>query len=168
MQNTLLFLESVSEWAGKIVRWLILPLVLIIVLEVVLRYVFNAPTLWAWDVNVQLQAALVALGGAYALRYRSHVCVDIIVSRLSPRKRAVIDVIIWPVLLAAIGLLIWRLVPYTWNSIRITEAHTSAWAPPVYPLKVVISIGVILMLLQGITNWVRNLITAMKREGITG
>ena len=64
MKTMLRYIDNVSEWAGKLVAWLILPLVLFTVMEVVLRYVFNSPTVWAWDVNIQLMLVFLALGGA--------------------------------------------------------------------------------------------------------
>lgn len=55
--------DTFNTWLGRIGGWLFLPLTVIIFLDVVLRYIFNSPTIWAWDVNVQLMGALVALGG---------------------------------------------------------------------------------------------------------
>lgn len=165
MQTVLRWVDTISEWTGKIARWFIIPIVFIIVTEVVLRYVFNRPTLWAWDINIQLQAALVSLGLGYALLHKSHVSVDIIVTRLSPRRNAIIETITGPVLIATVGLLLWRMAPYVLNSIRIRELHGSIWMPPIYPVKVVILTGICLLLLQGIANWIRSLMVAIKFAG---
>lgn len=165
MQTVLHWVDTISEWTGKTARWFIIPIVCIIVTEVVLRYVFNRPTLWAWDINIQLQAALVSLGLGYALLHRSHVSVDIIVTRLSPRKNAIIETIMGPVFIAAVSLLLWRVAPYVLNSIRIRELYGSIWMPPIYPVKVIILIGISLLLLQGIANWIRSLMVAIKLEG---
>jgi len=155
-------IDTMNEWMGKTVGWIIIPLALLIVMEVILRYVFNKPTVWAWDVEVQVQGVLIAIGGGYALLRGSHVSVDVLASRLSSRKRAIMNAITGPVLIVAVSLLLWKVTPYVWNSVIIREDYTSTWGPPIYPLKIVIFIGISAMLLQGIANWTRDLIKALQ------
>ncbi|MBA7671381.1 hypothetical protein ES703_79538 [subsurface metagenome] len=158
-------IDVLNEKMGNAVGWIIIPLALLIVMEVILRYVFNKPTMWAWDVEVQLQGVLIALGGGYALLRGSHVSVDILASRLSSRKRAIVDAVTGPVLIAALSLLLWKVAQYSWNSILIREDYTSTWGPPIYPLKVIIFVGISAMLLQGIAKWIRDLMRALQRGG---
>lgn len=155
-------IDTMNEWMGKTVGWIIIPLALLIVMEVILRYVFNKPTVWAWDVEVQVQGVLIAIGGGYALLRGSHVSVDVLASRLSSRKRTIMNAITGPVLIVAVSLLLWKVTPYVWNSVIIREDYTSTWGPPIYPLKVIIFIGISAMLLQGIANWTRDLIKALQ------
>ena len=161
MGKVLHAIDTINEWMGKIVAWLIIPLTLLVVFDVTLRYVFNMPTIWVWDVNVQLQGAIVVLGGGYALLHRGHVSVDILVNRLSTRRRALLDVIMGIFLIGGIALLLWRVSLYAWHSVLIREEFTSTFAPPTYPLKVVMAIGIGAMLLEGIAGWVRNIITLL-------
>jgi len=168
MKTMLRYIDNVSEWAGKLVAWLILPLVLFTVMEVVLRYVFNSPTVWAWDVNIQLMLVFIALGGAYALLYGTHVSVDILVSKLSQKRKALVDAITGPIFLTAISLMLWKVSLYSLNSVLIMEHYTSTWFPPIYPAKVLMTIGVLLLLLQGIAKWIRDLMTVMHTEVVEG
>lgn len=158
-------IDVLNERMGNTVGWMVIPLALLIVMEVILRYVFNKPTIWAWDVEVQLQGVLIAIGGGYALLRGSHVSVDILASRLSSRKRAIVDAITGPVLIIALSLLLWKVAQYTWNSVLVREDYTSTWGPPIYPLKVAIFVGISAMLLQGIARWIRDLMTALQRGG---
>ncbi|MCS6867538.1 TRAP transporter small permease subunit, partial [Thermus sp.] len=84
--NTLLRLvglvEAISLWSGRLAAWLTLAAVLILTVEVVRRYFFNAPTQWAHEVSTLLFGLLYVLTGAYALRERAHVGVDVFYARL--------------------------------------------------------------------------------------
>lgn len=165
MGKVLLVIDSINEWMGKIVAWLFIPLVCIITYEVVLRYVFNNPTLWAWDINVQFMAAVVVGGGGYALLHKGHVTIDILVGKLQVRKRALCEVIIGILLIGSVGLLLWRMSLGAWHSVIIRENFNSAFAPPIYPLKVFMMVGIGAMLLQGIADWIRSILILIKREG---
>lgn len=154
----------VNEWSGRLCAWLVLPLTAIVVMEVVLRYVFNRPTIWAWDVNVQLQAALVVLGGGYALLHKGHVSVDILVTRLSLWRRAMLDAFMGLFLIGGVGLLLWRTAIAVKVSVACMEDFTTAFAPPIYPLKIVIFIGVLLLFLQGIARFIGALTTVLTRS----
>ena len=158
-------IDTVNEWVGKTSQWLVIPLTLIVTLEVILRYVFERPTLWAWDVNIMLLGALGVLSGGYILLHKGHVRVDVLVVRLSSRKRAIIELFTVPFFLLAIGILLWQWVPEAWHSIQTREKFTSVFMPPIYPLKIVIVSGILLLLLQGVADIVRNIITLASPKG---
>ena len=157
MHKVIRIIDSISEWAGKVGAWFLVPLVFITFIEVVMRYVFNAPTRWAWDVNVQLQAALVALGGSYALLHQGHVSLDIVMERVPIKTRRLVELLTGLLVILAIALLLWALARNTWFSITIQEHWTSPWRPPIYPLKTFLTMGVGILLLQAIGGWIRNL-----------
>ena len=89
--------DGISEWAGKLASLLLIPLVLITCFEVFMRYVVAMPTIWAWDLNIQIFAAIVMLGGAEALRKGAHIVVDVVVDKAKPRTRAILDLITAPI-----------------------------------------------------------------------
>ncbi len=66
------YLTRISEFAAGLSGWLVIPMSLIGVGEVVMRYALNKPTIWAWDVNVMIAGAYVALGAGYALAHDGH------------------------------------------------------------------------------------------------
>lgn len=165
MRKILRIVDTTNEWSGRVFGWLLIPLTLVVVFEVVMRYVFNKPTVEAWDICVILQGVIVVFGGGYALLHRGHVSVDILVSKLPTRKRALIDCITGAFVVVAIALLLWKVGENAWFSLSIQERYTSAWEPPIYPLKTLMTIGIGIMLLQAISGWIRNLGILISREG---
>ncbi len=75
--KAVLIIDTVSIWSGKAVAWLIFPMTLSLVWEVVARYFFNAPTVWANDIATMLYGAFFMLGSAYALQRQQHIRTDL-------------------------------------------------------------------------------------------
>jgi len=150
-------IDTINEWVSKTASWLIIPMTFIVSVDAILRYALNKPTIWAWDVNVQLLGVLAILGAGYALRHGSHVGVDILVARLSPRKRAILDLITFMFFFIGIGALLWKTGLGAWNSLQMREPYTSYLSPPIYPFKIIMVVGVLLLLLQGIAKFLRDL-----------
>ena len=147
---------KINLFLGKVLQWTILPISAIVMFEVIARYVFNMPTIWAWDVNVQLLAVMATLGGGYVMLNDDHVRVDIMVSRLGPRKRAALDMITGLLTTIALGVLTWHLIDMAITSVEYLEVHWSYWAPPVYPLRVVMAFGSLMLFLQSIAVFMQN------------
>ena len=101
------FIDLLNEWAGKIFGWLIVPMIILVVYDVILRYIFNNPTIWSWDINVQLLGALVVFSGGYVLLHGAHVGVDALVIHLSSRGRAIVDLITSMFFFFSFGVLLW-------------------------------------------------------------
>ena len=159
-------IDTINEWVGRLSSLLFIPLVLIVTLEVVLRYFFNRPTIWAWDVNMMIAASLAIMGGGYTLRYRRHVIVDVVVGHLSPKAKARIDVVTFFLFFFSIGVLLWLAIVEAKISVVTGERHTSLLEPPIAPLRIVVAIGIFLLLIQGIAKFTRDLIVATKaRKG---
>jgi TRAP-type mannitol/chloroaromatic compound transport system permease small subunit len=158
-----LIIDTINENVGRIFFFVIVLMMLISVMEVVMRYVFNSPTIWAWDVNGQLLTATVLLGGGYALVYNFHVRMDILYSRVSPRIRAVFDLVAFPLILAAFVLLTWQATIMAWSSWTINEHSGTYFNPPLYPLKIVLWVGAFLLLLQTISNYGRVIASLRKK-----
>lgn len=161
MEKVLNYIASISTWMAKTATWLFIPLAIVIVYDVTLRYMFNMPAIWAWDLNGQFMAVIVAFGGGYTLLHKGHASIDILVSRLSPRRRALLDVIMGPFLMVGIGLLLWRISLGAWNSVMMRECYNSTWAPPIYPLKVIVAVGIGTMFLGAVADWIRNMFTVI-------
>ncbi len=140
-----------SEFAGGTVKWFAYALILIMVYDVTMRYVFNAPTMWAYETAIMLGAAMYILAWSYTHRHHGHVRIDVIYTHLSSRGKAVIDVIgalLFFLPLAAV--LIYTSAFWMWRAWSIKEVLTEGyWYPPLSPLRTVIFIGAILFTLQG-------------------
>ena len=158
------YIDTANEWTGRVFSLLFLPLVFIVMIEVVLRYFFNKPTLWGWDTNIMLTATIASMGAGYALLHRRHVTVDIVVGRFSPRVRAIINLITSPFFFIPIGLLSWVAIVRAERSVLGKELYSTVWEPPLYPLRVLIAIGIFLFLLQGIVKFIHDIRIAAGRE----
>jgi TRAP-type mannitol/chloroaromatic compound transport system permease small subunit len=151
------FADKLSGWTGRIFSYLLLPITFITAFEVFMRYVVKSPTIWAWDLNIQLSACVILLGGAYTFKENGHVAVDILVMNLSPKRRAAIDLITAPFFILGIGVMIWYGWQVGWTSFLAKETMPTIWAPPYWPIKLLVPIGALLMLIQGIAKIINDL-----------
>jgi TRAP-type mannitol/chloroaromatic compound transport system permease small subunit len=158
-------IDKISEYSGKAVCFLILGAILIMGYEVVARYVFNRPTLWVHELSTMFFGTFVIVGGAQTLLNGGHVKMDVIYSRFSPRVKAIIDLITFPVFLAFVLVLVIKGGQAAWRSVSMLEHASSQWAPPFYPFRLMLPLGALLVMLQGLAGFVRNLLTAIKGEG---
>ena len=157
-------IDSISERVGSIGAWLVIPMPIITVYETISRYVFDSPTIWVWDVNLQIYGALLILGGFFVMKRGGHVCVDILTTRLAPRVKESIDLVTYTIFFFAFGVLAWKATGAAWTAVVNREVMSTTFAPPVYPLKVLLALGVYLLLLQGLANYIRKLIFVMRWE----
>jgi len=158
------FIDAVNEWVAKYFSLLIIPLVLIVTVDVVLRYIFNRPLVWSWDINSQLLGVIAVMGAGYALLQRAHIGVDVFVMRLSPRTRAIIDMITAPLFFLAMGVLIWKSGQAAWTAILRKEVVAGVVNTPLYPFRVIMVIGIVLFALQGISKFISDFRIATGRE----
>ncbi|MEW6374905.1 MAG: TRAP transporter small permease subunit [Thermodesulfobacteriota bacterium] len=158
--------DSISEWTGKMVSFLIIVITGVTIWEVILRYIFNAPTIWAFDAAYLIFGAYGVLGGAYTLYFKGHVNVDILYGRFPLRAKAIVDLATSIFFFLFCGLLLWKGGEMAWDSLKIMERGSSAWSPPVYPIKLTIPLGAFLLLLQGAAKFIRDLFKVIKGGGI--
>jgi len=162
MKSFLSKIDAISIWSGNIVSVINPIVVVVVVYEIVMRFIFNAPTIWANEATVSLSALGYLLGGAYSLYYKAHVRVDMLYLKFSSRTRAILDVITFFFAFVYLGSLAWYGSMYAWESIKVLEKTGSPWNPPVYPLKIAIPLGAFLLLIQSIANFIRDLTFAIK------
>ena len=158
------FIDKISERVGKFVSFFILIVALIIGYEVVSRYIFNSPTLWAHETSLMFFGAFVTLGGAYALLQRAHVNMDVVYGRLPVKTKALLDVITFVIFAFFVGVLIWGSGKTAWKAVLLLERASTNWEPPIYPFKVLLPIGAFLLLLQGVAKFVRDIKILRKGE----
>ena len=153
-----------NEWIGDKLAYLLFGFFLLILLQVILRYVFNAPTVWAGELSQMLFGAYATLSGGYILRVGGHVNVDIIYSRLSPRARAAIDIVTSLLFFLFCGMLLIYGGSMAWDSISSLETSGSAWDPPIYPFRCMIPLAAFLLLIQGLAKLITDICTVLGVE----
>ncbi|MCF8079161.1 MAG: TRAP transporter small permease subunit [Desulfobacterales bacterium] len=159
--NALKQMVTAVEWINKklfnLTSLLFVPMTLIAVFEVTMRYLFNRPTSWAWDVNSQLFALLVIFGAAHTLAKGGHVVMDIVVQRFSKRTRTIINMCVYALFIFSLTLLVYQMALYAERSIAVREHASTLLAPPVYPLKTGMFIGTALLLLEAVGIFLKNI-----------
>ena len=160
-------IDGINEVIGKGIAYLIVPLTFILFFEVVMRYVFNAPTIWSWDVNMYLGGLMLILGGGYAHLHKAHVIVEVFLEKMSRKQRVLLDLIISPLVLLPLAILVWFGWEAAWASIKANEHYTSLWEPPIYYLKLSIPVGGVLFFFQEISHIISNVVayTHPENEG---
>jgi len=155
MKSFLKAIDSISEWSGKIVSFLAIAFCLVILYEVVARYIFNAPTIWAHEISLALYGVYVVLLGAFILLGGGHVNVDIIYNRFSPRRKAIIDLFTWLIFFLWVGVAVWKGWQMGLVSLSFQEHIESPFGCPVYPVKLAVPLGLLLIFLQGLAKYIR-------------
>ena len=157
MARLLFFIDSLSLWVGKAFAWLILVLTLGISYEVLVRYVFRAPTTWAFDFSYINYGALFLMAGAYALSRNGHVRADVFYRLWSPRTQASMDLVLYVVFFLP-TVLAFMYSGYKFAEMSVRFREVSIFSPagvPVFPLKTLIPITGVLLFLQGIAEVIR-------------
>ena len=150
-------IDTISDKTGKGVSFFILILSIALIYEVVARYVFNKPTQWAHELGMFMYGTACMLAGAYVLLHKAHVSLDLLYSRVTRRKQAILDLVTAPVFFFVVILIFWYGTDFARNSWKMLEISSSPWHPPYYPIKTVIPLAAFLLLLQGIVKLIRDL-----------
>ena len=151
-------IDALSEYNGRIFLWLVIALIGVLSYETISRYVFNAPTNWAYETSYMIGGALAVMAWSYTHKHHGHIRVDLIYTHLPPRGRAIIDVassiiFLFP-LLAVLLYGGYSNVEFAWGAHeRFVE---SDWMPPAGPIKTVVYIGFCLFALQALAQFFRD------------
>lgn len=151
--------DRINEWIGKIFKFLLIPLLIVSMYEVIARYLFNSPTVWAAQILSLLFVSMVAIGGGHVLRHDGHVRMDVFYGRMSQRGKAISDLWTFIVFMIFIIPLAWQATDMALESIKIREASWSAFKGPIYPKKIALAMGAILLLLQGLVKLYKDIRT---------
>ena len=164
MARTITWIDYFSLWVGRLVCWLTVPLFLAMVYEVLARKYFLAPTMWAYDMSRFLYGALFMLGAGYALSKGVHIRADFIYRNWSARTQGIIEstlyiVFYWPGLLTFLFMST-DFAYMAWY--RGERGMDTAWMPHMGPIKTVLPLGVIFLLIQGVSELLKSLYAARK------
>jgi TRAP-type mannitol/chloroaromatic compound transport system permease small subunit len=157
-------LEAPTRAVGILAAWLVVPLVLVTVWEVFLRYALNAPTIWGFEFATMLTGANWVLGAALALAAGAHVRTDIFSHGFPRRVSAGIDLAGYLCLaLPVLAWLTWRLWEHFLNGLASGErTGASAWNPPAWPMRLVLCIGLGLLALQVVVEIIKRTRTLVR------
>ena len=157
MTSSIHAIEQLSIWIGRAFGWCILILTFSVAYEVFVRYVLNAPTVWVFDMMVQMYGALFVMAGPYALAQDTHVRADVIYRLLSPRRQARLDFLLYIVFFfPGMVALVWFGWEIAMDSWRYQEV---SWNSPariqIYFFKTLIPVAGGLFVVQGVAECMR-------------
>ena len=151
--------DRTNRWIGRIVMYSIFVMIAVLFYSSISKTFFT-PSLWTLEIAQFAMVAYYLLGGPYSMQMGSHVRMDLLYSRYSPRKQATIDAITILFLIFYMGLLLYGGISSTTYAIEYGERAHSAWRPYMWPIKVIMCIGIFLMLLQVIAQFFKDIAAA--------
>jgi TRAP-type mannitol/chloroaromatic compound transport system permease small subunit len=163
-------IDSFTEVVGRAVSYLILVLIFIMVYEVLARYLFNAPTKWAYDLSYMVGGTGMLLGAGYSMLHNVHVRIDVFYGKFSMRRQRLID---------TIGSIVFALPMITiltqdaWKeAIRVfvqgTRSDYGIWMPVLWPYRTAMAIAFVLFLLAAISFLIKSLLSIKTGEDLMG
>ena len=151
-------IDAMNEKIGLTVSWALLIAVLICSGNAIIRYSLNMSSNAWLEIQWYLFSAMFLLAGAYTLKRNEHVRIDVIVGRFSRRTQIIIDIFGFAIFLLPVSLLIlYFSVPYAMESLRNQEVSSNAGGLILWPAKMLIPIGFVLLTLQGFSELIKRL-----------
>ena len=164
--TTIRVIDTFTDLTGSLIAWLSVPLVVAVAIEVFARYLFNAPTIWSFDLTYMLYGALFMLGAAYALHKGAHIRTDFFWDTFSPRTRGLIDSISYIVFFfPSFAILMYIGWHEAENAFQLKEvSDQTPWRPILWPFKGVVPLACLLLMIQGFSELLKSFY--MARTGI--
>ncbi|MGE9985568.1 TRAP transporter small permease subunit [Desulfovibrio sp. SGI.169] len=151
------WIDRLNERVGKITSWLVIPMVLAMMYEVIMRNVFTAPSIWALDVVMILYAIHFMLGSPFCLQTGNHIRTDFFYHSWSIKTKALVDMFNYLIFFFPIHIVFLDIsVAYAWKSYIQNEVSvTSPWMPIIWPAKMALPFCVALTLIQGVSEVIK-------------
>jgi TRAP-type mannitol/chloroaromatic compound transport system permease small subunit len=151
------YVDALNYRVGRFAMYLVVVMGAILLASTASRIAVGVPFNWALEMSQFLLSAYYLLGGAYTFQLNQHVRMDLLYDRLSARKRAVTDAITILFVIFFLVVLFAGGVSSTEYAIAYNQKNYSAWSPPLWPIKTVMTFGVFLMLLQAISSLIKDI-----------
>ena len=151
-------IDRLNYGVGRMAMYLLFVLMGILMWSTISKAAFT-PSLWTLEMAQFVMVAYFVLGGPYAMQMGSHVRMDLFYAQQSPVRRAWWDAITVLALIFYLGVMLWGAVDSTLYSLQYNERSPTAWRPYLWPIKVILCIGFLLMLLQALAALIRDIAT---------
>jgi TRAP-type mannitol/chloroaromatic compound transport system permease small subunit len=152
-------IDRFTDLTGTCVAWLTVPMMLCVSYEVMMRYVFDSPTIWVFDITYMLYGTIFMLGSAYALLKGAHIRTDFFFERWSPRTKGIIDSVAYlGFFFPAIAVFLVITWGEGWYALQIHEvSEQTPWRPILWPFKMMIPLACLLLLVQGVSETIKSI-----------
>jgi TRAP-type mannitol/chloroaromatic compound transport system permease small subunit len=158
------YVDATNRVLGFFVMYLVLVMMGVLLFASLTRYVFNVPFVWVIELAQFLMAAYYLLGGGYSMQLNAHVRMDVLYERWTLKSKSFVDSITAFFLIFYLVNLVRGAFSSTAYALKYGQVNYSAWAPPMAPIKIIMTVGIVLMLLQAIAIFFRDLAKFTNRE----
>ena len=150
-------IDLVNQSIGKFFAWILLPMIVLTTFEVFSRYVLNSPTVWAWELIVQMWGLMLMACGGYCYWKGGFVRVDVIYNKFNIKVKYILGAVTAVLVLLCMALTF----IYGWNMFYVSfmrnERISSVWASPMWTMRFWVPLGSGLMFLQGCSELIKNI-----------
>ena len=152
------YIDTFNTKQGEVTSLLVIPLLGVVIYEVFMRYAFNAPTVWGFEVTAFLYGMHYMFGLAYTDVMDGHVKVDIFTARMPSRAQEIVGIITSCIFfLPVIACMTIFSFKFAITSIEGWERNSTSWAPLIWPYKTIMAVTFLFLLLQGISNLLKHI-----------
>jgi TRAP-type mannitol/chloroaromatic compound transport system permease small subunit len=151
------YVDAFNRVVGKFSMYLVFLMMGILLLSTIQRTATGSNFEWIMEMAQFSMAAYYLLGGAYSMQLDAHVRMDVFYTKWTPRRRAITDSITIMFMLFYLIILLYGGISSTEYALEYGQTNYSSWAPPMAPIKIIMTFGILLMLLQTIATFFRNL-----------
>lgn len=158
------YIDAANKKVGKFSMYLVFAMMGILLFESISRTIFDRPHIWVVETAQFFMAAYYLLGGGYSIILDGHVRMDLLYGRWSARRRAITDVFTGFLLIFYIFFLLTGAISASKYALKYGQVNYTPWGPPLSPIKIIMTIGIFLMLLQVIATFFKDLATARGKD----
>ena len=157
-------IDYISLKTGRATMYLVFVMMFILILSFVTRNIINIPLIWIIEMAQFVMTGYYLLGGGYSMLTDDHVRMDLIYSKLKDKTKALLDSLTSAFLIFYLVVLLYGSISSLTYTIETNQRLFTAWAPYVWPIKSIMTFGILLMLLQSIAIFFKDLAKVLGRE----
>ena len=157
-------IDFISIKTGRATMYLVFVMMFILILSFVTRNIINIPLIWIIEMAQFVMTGYYLLGGGYSMITDDHVRMDLIYSKLTDKTKAILDSITSIFLIFYLVVLLIGSISSLTYTIETNQRLFTAWAPYVWPIKSIMTFGIMLMLLQSIAIFFKDLAKTLNKD----
>jgi TRAP-type mannitol/chloroaromatic compound transport system permease small subunit len=158
------YIDKLSTVVGKFSMYLVFLMMGVLLFESISRTIFDKPHIWVVEIAQFTMAAYYLLGGGYSMLLDGHVRMDLLYGRWTEKQKAMMDVITASMLIFYLVFLLVGAYSSIEYALEYGQVNYTPWAPPLAPIKIIMGLGMLLMLLESISMFFKDL---AKVRGVT-
>jgi len=151
------FVDRFNYLVGRIAMHGIFVLMAVLMWSTLSKQIYVVPAFWTLEVAQFILVGYYLLGGAYSIQLGSNVRMDLFYGNWSDRRKSMIDSVTVLFLIFYLGVLLYGGIDSTLYSIKYSERSPSLWRPLMWPVKSVMCAGILLMLLQSVSELIKDI-----------